>query len=136
MYKTLLLTFLGVSLAQDIIKITYFQSTDCSGNPIDIDFHEIPSTCFNIQPPIQSFFLNRSMTAWEQLDFSTASNNATLCGEFKESFWNLSTTCQPNIVPSTCTAFWYNTGPSENISGPGWGWNNGTWVVNGTRVEG
>jgi hypothetical protein len=126
MYKLWILVFLTLAAADHIIGISYFQSSNCSGNPI-IDNDALGWTTYNITP-FQSFILNRTMMAAEQIDISATSVNGTECGQFLESFWNISAVCQPVTSPSTCIKYWNNTGPSAGIVGVGWGWNNITWV--------
>ena len=131
MKKVLLLSFLSFAAANDIIGISYFQSSNCLGNLIvNNDTLGFTTTI----TPFQSFVVNRSMTATEQVDLSATSVNGTECGQFLESFWNKSAVCQPVTSPSTCVNYWNNTRPSAGIIGVGWGWNNRTWV-NTTRAS-
>ena len=130
MHKRLLLSFLTVAIAENIIGITYFPSINCSGDS-SFDNHKLNTTFEDIF--FQSLMLNRTMTATEQIDLATSSNG-THCGQFTESLWNLSIGCQKHIPPSKCIRFWDNSGPSEGIPGQGWGWDNATWI-NTTRTN-
>ena len=66
------------------------------------------------------------MMAIEQVDFGYA-NDSYPCDGFIESVWNWTSSCQNLQQPSTCVKYWENKGPSEGISGIGWGWNDTTW---------
>jgi hypothetical protein len=131
MYKILLLGSITLAAATQNITISYFQSSDCSGDAA-VD-HDMLGWTTIVIPQFQSFVLDRPMTVTEQIDLSVISANGTQCAQFSESFWNLSTLCQPAASPSTCLNYWYNSGPSADVLGVGWGWNSTTWV-NTTQV--
>ena len=119
-------------MATEIISLGLFATPDCSDNPLSFDIvfgstGIFPGFSEDTQA-FQSFLPNRSLTPREQLDFSTKIDDID-CGQFIESFWNVSTTCQTLYSPATCVRAWANPGLVTGVYGPaGWGSNNGTYV--------
>ena len=125
MKRFTLLGLLAVQIAAyDALNIRFFRNPDCTGDLGSGDLTDILGWAY-IQP-FQSFALNRSMTATEQLDFS-ASGDLVQCTGFLESVWNWGTSCR-SVNTTTCVRLWTNTGPINNSLGIGWGWNGTGWT--------
>ena len=115
---------IAASAAYDALYITFYPNSNCTGNQQSINLTDIAS-CRQLSP-FNSFQLNRSMSSFEQLDF-TESSTPTQCTGFLESVWNWDTSCR-SVNTSTCATLWTNIGLLNDTPGVGWGWNNTVWV--------